>query len=121
MPPEFILKGDIKASLSEYYDSKIINDKVDIWALGISLYYIIYKTVPFEGGTKEEIKKAIVNNPIIFYENDIISNTTYYDGFINEADKDSKEFQTSIIYSIVKDCLVKNPAERFSIDELYNK
>ena len=113
--------GSLSFKSPELVLNKSYDFKVDIWALGISLYYIIYKTVPFEGGTKEEIKKAIVNNPIIFYENDIISNTTYYDGFINEADKDSKEFQTSIIYSIVKDCLVKNPKERFSIDELYNK
>ena len=113
--------GSLSFKSPELVLNKSYDFKVDIWALGISIYYIIYKTVPFEGGTKEEIKKAIVNNPIIFYENDIISNTTYYDGFINEADKDSKEFQTSIIYSIVKDCLVKNPKERFSIDELYNK
>ena len=94
---------------------------MDIWALGISLYYIIYKTLPFEGGSKEEIKKAIVNNNVIFYENEYISNVSYLDGYINEFDKESKEFLTSVIYSILKDCLVKNPKERFGIEELYNK
>lgn len=47
MPPEFLLKGDIKASLSEYYDSKIINDKVDIWALGILSYKLKFWSHPF--------------------------------------------------------------------------
>ena len=102
--------------LNQNYDFK-----VDIWALGISIYYIIYKALPFEGGTREDIKKKIVNNPIIYYENDIFSNISYYDGYLNEVDKDSKEFQSSIIYSILKDCLIKNQKERFSIDELYNK
>ena len=102
--------------LNQQYDFK-----VDIWAFGICLYYIIYKALPFEGGSREEIKKGIVNNPIIFYENDILTNVSYYDNFVNENEKDSKEFQSSIIYSILKDCLIKNPKERFSIEELYNK
>ena len=102
--------------LNQQYDFK-----VDIWAFGISLYYIIYKALPFEGGSRDDIKKGIVNNPIIFYENDILTNVSYYDNFINEIEKDSREFQSSIIYSILKDCLIKNPKERFSIEELYNK
>ena len=102
--------------LNEEYDFK-----VDIWALGITLYYIIYKALPFEGSTRDEIKKGIINNPIIFYENDILINASYYDGYINDNDKDSKEFQSAIIYSILKDCLIKNPKERFNIDDLYNK
>ena len=117
--------NDPYGSLSFKSPELILNQnydfKVDIWALGISLYYIIYRTLPFEGGNKEEIKKAIVNNNVIFYENEYISNASYVDGYINEIDKESKEFLTSVIYSILKDCLVKNPKERFSIEELYNK
>ena len=117
--------NDPYGSLSFKSPELILNQnydfKVDIWALGISLYYIIYKTLPFEGGSKEEIKKAIVNNNVIFYENEYISNVSYLDGYINEFDKESKEFLTSVIYSILKDCLVKNPKERFGIEELYNK
>ena len=113
--------GSLSFKAPELVLNKDYDFKVDIWALGISLYYIIYKTLPFEGGTREEIKKEIINNPIIFYENDIFSNISYYDSYINDIDKDSKEFQSSIIYSIIKDCLIKNPSERFSIEELYNK
>ena len=113
--------GSLSFKAPELVLNKDYDFKVDIWALGICLYYIIYKTLPFEGGTREEIKKEIINNPIIFYENDIFSNISYYDSYINDIDKDSKEFQSSIIYSIIKDCLIKNPSERFSIEELYNK
>ena len=114
--------GSLSFKAPELILNKNYDFKVDIWALGISLYYIIYKTLPFEGGSRDEIKKGIVNNPVIFYENDILSNSSYYNGLITDnIDKDSKEFQSSIIYSILKDCLVKNPEERFSIDELYNK
>ena len=119
------ISNDPYGSLSFKAPELILNQqydfKVDIWAFGISLYYIIYKTLPFEGGSREEIKKGIVNNPIIFYENDNLINVSYYDNIINENEKDSKEFQSSIIYSILKDCLIKNPKERFSIEELYNK
>ena len=113
--------GSLSFKAPEIILNQNYNFKVDIWALGISLYYIIYKIVPFEGGTRDEIKKKIINNPIIYYENDILSNVSYYHDFINEIDKDSKESQSCILYSILKDCLVKNPKERFSIDELYNK
>ena len=117
--------NDPYGSLSFKAPELILNQeydfKVDIWAFGISLYYIIYKTLPFEGATRDDIKKGIVNNPIIFYENDILTNVSYFDSLLNESEKDSKEFQSSIIYSILKDSLVKNPKERLSIEELYNK
>ena len=100
---------------------KAYNFKVDIWAMGVSLYYIVYKMLPFDEGSREDIKKAIVHNPVIFYENEFIFETFYYKSYMNIIDKDSKEIKSAIIYSILKDCLIKNPEERFSIEELYNK
>ena len=47
--------------------------------------------------------------------------TFYYKSFMNIIDKDSKEIKSGIMYSILKDCLNKNPDERFTIEELYNK
>ena len=100
---------------------KQYNFKVDIWAMGVSLYYIVYKMLPFDEGNREDIKKAIVHNPVIFYENEFIFETFYYNSYTNIIDKDSREIKSAIIYSILKDCLIKNPEERFSIYELYKK
>ena len=113
--------GSLSFKAPELILHKKYNFKVDVWAVGISLYYIVYKMLPFDGGTREDIKKAIVNNPVIFYENEFLFDTFYYKSFMNIIDKDSKEIKSGIMYSILKDCLNKNPDERFTIEELYNK
>ena len=113
--------GSLSFKAPELVLHKNYDFKVDIWAMGVSLYYIVYKMLPFDEGGREDIKKAIVNNPVIFYENEFLFDTFYYKSYMNIIDKDSKEIKSAIIYSILKDCLIKNPQERFSIDELYNK
>ena len=42
------------------------NFKVDIWAIGITLYYLMYKAFPFENENKEQIKRGIVHDNIEF-------------------------------------------------------
>ena len=37
------------------------SNKVDIWALGCCLYYILYKRDPFEGKEPMEVKNRILN------------------------------------------------------------
>lgn len=36
-------------------------NKVDIWALGCSLYFMIHKKDPFDGKDPNEIKRKILN------------------------------------------------------------
>ena len=67
--------GSLSFKAPELILHKKYNFKVDVWAVGISLYYIVYKMLPFDGGTREDIKKAIVNNPVIFYENEFLFDT----------------------------------------------
>ena len=113
--------GSLSFKAPELILHKDYNFKVDIWAMGISLYYVVYKMLPFDEGTREEIKKAIVNNPVIYYENDLLFDTFYYKNYINLIDQNSREIKSSIVYSILKDSLIKNPMERYSIEDLYNK
>ena len=113
--------GSLSFKAPELILHKNYNFKVDVWAMGVSIYYIVYKMLPFDEGNREDIKRAIVNKPVIFYENEFLFDTFYYKGYMNIIDKDSKEIKSAIIYSILKDCLIKNPEERFSIDDLYNK
>ena len=113
--------GSLSFKAPELILHKNYNFKVDVWALGVSLYYIVYKMLPFDEVTREEIKKAIVHNPVIYYENEILFDTFYYKNYMSIVDKDEKEVKSSIIYSILKDCLIKKPEERYSIEELYSK
>ena len=113
--------GSLSFKAPELILHKDYNFKVDVWAMGVSLYYVVYKMLPFDEGNREDIKKAIVNNPVIFYENEFLFDTFYYKNYMSIIDKESREIKSAIIYSVLKDCLVKNPKERFSIEELYNK
>ena len=46
--------------------------KVDVWAIGITIYYLVYKELPFEKGTKEDIKFEIVQEEPAFPRNNFI-------------------------------------------------
>ena len=91
--------------------------KIDSWNLGITIYYLIYKELPFEKGNKNQIKQSILSRNILYYCNTIISELNYINLF-NE-----KEFYSNsrFLYSIMKDCLEKKYENRLSIEELYSK
>ena len=95
------------------------NFKVDIWAVGVTIYYVIYGELPFEKGDKDEIRNSIINEPVTFYSNHIINDTNYI--------KDLRDIDqvyitgSSLLYSIVKDCLEKKQDKRPDIDKLIEK
>ena len=93
--------------------------KVDIWAIGITLYYFVYKELPYEKGNKQQIKQSIINDPIIFYTNDILNECVYIK---NKFELPKKyENKSSLLYSLIKDCLEKNVEERLDINQLVDK
>ena len=95
--------------------------KVDIWAIGVSIYYLVYKELPYEKGTKEEIKYNIVHENVPFYRNNFIQNFNYYEE-TNKLEKiNTNEIKSSILFSLMRDCLEKNPDLRPNIDQLSNK
>ena len=98
--------------------------KVDVWAIGITIYYLVYKELPFEKGSKEEIKYGIVHEGVNYPRNNFINNISinnYYDGSTKIKKLNNNVLKSSILYSIIKDCLEKNPEERLSIDQLSEK
>ena len=111
--------GSLSYKAPELIMHKNYNFKVDVWSIGITIYYIVYKALPFDEGTKEEIKYAIVHSPVPFFANNILFDTFYFKNTINK--KNIKDNKSSIIYSILKDCLIKNPDKRYTIEELYYK
>ncbi|OHT04925.1 CAMK family protein kinase [Tritrichomonas foetus] len=69
--------------------------EVDIWSLGVSIYYVYYEKLPFEGSNKAEVEKNIKN---CSYE------------FPFEGDEK--------IQSIIRSMLVYNPEERSNIHDI---
>ena len=95
--------------------------KVDIWAIGVTIYYLVYKELPFEKGSKEEIKYNIVHENVPFHRNIFINNFEYYDATTKLEHINSNELKSSILFSILRDCLEKNPDNRLSVDQLSEK
>lgn len=86
--------------------------KIDVWALGVILFYMIYNTLPFNGKNDKEINKAISNHPVQFPTKprisreckDIVSemleknpkyrielNSEQFDKWLNTKDDNSKQ------------------------------
>jgi hypothetical protein len=95
--------------------------KVDIWAIGVTIYYLVYKELPYEKGSKEEIKYNIVHEEVPFHRNIFINNFEYYDATTKLEHINSNELKSSILFSILRDCLEKNPDNRLSVDQLSEK
>ena len=113
--------GSLSYKAPELIMHKDYNHKVDVWSLGITIYYISYKMLPFEEGNREDVKNAIVNDPVPYYANNILFDLNYLKGPININKNDDKEVKSSIVFSIIKDCLIKNPFKRYDIEHLYYK
>ena len=87
------------------------NFKVDVWAVGITIYYLMFKCLPFEKGTKHDIKRSIIEDNINF---------PLFEGHGGEDIYESSNGD-SFLYALVGDCLEKNPLRRPSIETLITK
>ena len=77
------------------------NKKVDIWSLGIILFYILCGHLPFKGNREVIIAEKIVNDDL-------------------EFDQDEWEDRSRKAKELIKSCLKKEPEERISINEFLN-
>ena len=102
--------GDVlKAGTLKYLPPEIFNGenfknsiKIDMWALGIILYLLYFKTFPFDGKNSTEIKKRIYYDPIFYPKNVKIRKTLMnlidklldkdYNSRISCADESFSEF-----------------------------
>lgn len=75
----------------------VANPAMDVWAIGIMIYCMLFNKMPFTGGTREEIKAKIQNKEPVL---------------------PAKKPVTEPCKVFLQSCLVKNPAERITIEQM---
>jgi serine/threonine protein kinase len=87
MPPEVLSSANTAA-----------NPAIDIWAMGIILFFLLYGFLPFRGSTDREIVKSITTQKIAF--------------------PIGKRKISAEVKKLILGMLVKNPKGRMKIDEI---
>jgi len=93
--------GTLSFVAPEVLIRKPYNKEVDIWSIGVSLYYMLTGTLPFddENDNEEVIAKKIVFSKLQFY------------------DKKWKKF-SELCMDFIEKCLVKEPEKRAKTEDL---
>ena len=68
----------------EMYSKQGYDNKVDLWALGVTLYYCMVRDYPFLGENEFELKKSILSSPL----NADLIHSQYRDLIVNLLHKD---------------------------------
>ena len=77
------------------------NKKVDIWALGVILFYMLSGRFPFRGKKENQVAKKIVYEPL-------------------EFDEDDWESLSQKVQDLISCCLKKRKEDRITIDNFIN-
>ncbi|KAM0679068.1 hypothetical protein BDAP_000448 [Binucleata daphniae] len=81
----------------EIIQKELYDEKVDIWSLGVCMYEMVEHKRPFNGKTRKELQKNIIET---------------------EVPKMNMIDNSGLLYEIIKQCLIKNKEERMGILEL---
>ena len=77
------------------------NNEVDIWSLGVILFYMLSGKLPFRGRKEQEVAEKIVYDPL-------------------EFDEDDWETRSQRVQDLISCCLEKKKENRITIDEFIN-
>ena len=77
------------------------NKEVDIWSMGVILYYMLCGHLPFKGNKEVVIAEKIVNDDL-------------------EFEDDEWEVRSKKVRELIISCLKKEPEERITIDDFLN-
>ncbi len=77
------------------------NKEVDIWSMGVILFYMLCGHLPFKGNKEVIIAEKIVNDDL-------------------EFDDEEWEVRSKKVRELISSCLKKEPEERISIDDFLN-
>jgi serine/threonine protein kinase len=93
--------GTLFYAAPEIIQNMPYNKEVDVWSLGVILFYMFTGCYPFMGKEEEEIEEKIINDPVEF--------------------KDGEwEILSDKLKDLIQKCLEKYPEERITIDDFIN-
>lgn len=92
---------ELCSSVENNHDEKHITKAIDVWALGVTLYCLIYGQCPFTASTEFELFDIIPTLPLSFPTRDQIG------------------FDTPVVLKdLISKLLTKNPNERITLDQV---
>jgi len=94
--------GTIMYMASEVFTMQY-NEKVDIWAIGVVLYLLLFKELPFSGQTSDDVVEAIFNKDL---------NTLFK--------KQQKLVPNPLVIPFLQRLLERDPSRRYSAYEALN-
>ena len=77
------------------------NKEVDIWSMGVILFYMLSGHLPFRGSKEQEVAEKIVYEPL-------------------EFDEDDWETRTQKVQDLISCCLEKKAEDRITIEQFIN-
>ncbi|CAL9733539.1 SNF1-activating kinase 1 [Monosporozyma servazzii] len=117
--PEICLGDDIEQKFNIPTSSSnsppqdyLISTKIDVWALGITVYCLLFGMLPFTSKFELKLFDKIINQHVEFPE--------YVTLLHNNISHPSSIQEYELAKDFISNLLVKNPLERSSIDECKN-
>ena len=98
--------GSLSFKAPEIIKGENYNFKVDVWSAGVTIFFITFHEVPFNDKNRQQLKEHIVSDNFTFPS-------------FKERLKGNYDY--SFVYSLITDCLVKDPNIRFDSKKLMKK